>query len=473
MVRPHGLLFGTPSPFVVVVVFIYCITFNQISQVDRVDLFQNDDGTDVDSLVITIGESQPLASREGQVTNLAPNDIRTSQTIDNQAWWTSYPALTYNKVPLEPEETFMWKGRQRKLCKRIKKEFHKSSRTVLYFGLPCQKLHQQHRHGNLLFGLYAMHVAAAAHDADLIFVCQEKEFYENIFWWVQSLPYSIEEKRHLLLSEKKLPDPSSTCAGMGKIPVQYATRLIQHDLRRMALSISGPRTLPMKQYAIEHVKSSSTGNLNKRDRLPSQPLHPEMELDSVAIHFRCGDLLGNLNADMNDNYGMMPFYVYKSILQNATTSIGIITAPFDPKHLRKQDARHGRQCQELVETFRDYLQEHAPRARITIRNDPTETIPMVFSRLVLADQASICIRSTFCILPTLASFAQNRIFLEGGVSYFVSHLKEEGLFLLHSNSTPYIYSHEIHQMGWNATMEWLLQDESWHTRATNFDPEQQ
>ncbi len=463
MTRPCEFSLGTKAPFVLLATFVYCITLSQILHVGRVILYENNDlqtsdrpTTALESTSIHWKLSNDNSSHNIIITPYTPGDIM--RTLENAGF-------TYHKVPLEPDETFMWKGRQRKLCKRIKKESHNASRTALYFGAPCHALHQQHRHGNLLFGLYSMHVAAAAHDADLIFACREVNYYKNIFWWVQSLPYSIELKRNLLLS----PDPpisSSTCAGMGKVPVQYAAKLVKYDLRQMALSIVGPRTLAAKQYTLEQPQSSSTESSIKKDRLPSQPLHPDMDLDSVAIHFRCGDLLSNLDADTNENYGMMPFYVYSSLLQDAT-SIGIVTAPFDPDHLRKQDARHGRQCQELVETLRDYLQHHIPQARVSIRNDPSETIPMVFARLVMADHASICIRSTFCVFPTLASFAQKRVFLEGGISYFVSNLQEEGLVLLKSNSTPYIYSHEIHQMGWKDTVEWLLKSEEWHKQATH------
>ena len=275
-------------------------------------------------------------------------------------------------------------------------------------------------------------------------------------------------KRELLLQaqEQKPPSRSSTCAGMGRIPLQYASDLVTHDLRRMALAIAGPQTSLMKQYVAEHPELPIPKKSKKEDRLPSQPIHPKMELDAVAIHFRCGDLLGNLNSEMNDNYGLMPFYVYASLLKKKDTTIGIVTAPFDPDHLRKQDAHYGLRCQELVEMFRDYLEDHAPWARVTIRNDPSETIPMVLSRLVLADRTSICIRSTFCVFPTLARFAQQRIFLEGGVSYFVSNMTDDpGLVLLKKRTTPYIYSHDIHKLGWNKTIEWLLRDEKWHKES--------
>jgi hypothetical protein len=317
-----------------------------------------------------------------------------------------------------------------------------------------------------------MHIAASAHGADLMFVCHEKNDYDNLFWWTQSLPYTIYLKRDLLAQAQQRVQPppsrSSTCAGMGKIPLQYASDLVTYDLRRMALNIAGPRTSEMKQYASENPELTIPKHSKKQDRLPSKPLHSKMELDSVAIHFRCGDLLGNLNSEMNENYGLMPFYVYTSLLTKKDTTIGIVTAPFDPDYLRKQDVHHGPQCQELVERFRDYVQEHAPWAKVSIRNDPTETIPMVLSRLILADRKSICIRSTFCVFATLASFAQQRIFLEGGVSYFISDISDPGVIRLEQAHTPYMYSHEIHQLGWNDTMQWLLHDEHWHTQQRNF-----
>jgi hypothetical protein len=205
--------------------------------------------------------------------------------------------------------------------------------------------------------------------------------------------------------------------------------------------------------------------------------------------------LSNLDATQNGNYGFVPFSVYRSVLADmildetttaTSTTIGIITAPFDPHHLRRQDAQHATKCQILVETLRDYLESHFPgTSKVSIRNDPSETIPMVLSRLILADQVSICIRSTFCVFPTLASFAKKRVFLEGGVSYFVSsssistsknnHQNQRSgesappnedyyygneLHLLDSKQTPYLYSHDIQTLGWNASLEWLLTTES-------------
>jgi len=353
----------------------------------------------------------------------------------------------------------------------------------------CTKLHSQHRHGNLLYGLYSMHLAAVAHDGtDFLFICTETKQYDNLFWWLQSDYSTIELKRSLLLlssssesspqvddhtagSANESTDKNGTtfsntkainrklskraaCQGMGKIPLQFAEDLIRYDLRRMALAIFGtrPNRTDLRPYQ------------SVSDKLPEPSLFPTEEIDSVAIHFRCGDVLSNLNQGEKASYGLLPFYVYRDMLHRALANddetidtIGIVTAPFQPHLLRREDIQYASQCQELTESLRDYLQSAFVGTRVTIRNSPNDTIPMVYSRLILASKVSICIRSTFCVFPTLSSFARKRVFLEGGVNYFVADDNSSGLQVWSAKSTPYLLSHEIHQLEWEGTKEWLLQ----------------
>jgi hypothetical protein len=462
--------------------FVYGIVYNQISLTRRLatniedevvsrpltavrnELKQSSQPVTAQGAVAEISARDATASRPGA------RDERPHRRSVNSLFQSNYSESTtgstllpYHIVELHQKETFMWQGRQRRLCDRLKKETQKKKGTWMFLRSRCQALHAQHQHGNLLFGLYAMHVAALAHDSDLIFVCDEQKKYANLFWWLQSTPQTVELKRSLLQnftlvgSKATSPKPSrrAACFGMGKNPLHYAADLAQYDLRRMALAIYGSRSERMdpKQYKSD------------QDKLPVEPLYPEEELDSVAIHFRCGDVLSNLSQGSKANYGLVPFFVYRNVLKEAEDddvdridSIGIVTAPFDAGHLREQDAKHASKCQELVESLRDYLQSGFANARVTIRNSPNDTIPMVYSRLILATQVSICIRSTFCTFPTLSSFAKKRVFLEGGVNYFLADVDDTGLDVRSTMDTPYLLSHEIHSMGWNGTKAWLLQN---------------
>lgn len=404
----------------------------------------------------------------------APRDDNTtteSLGIFSEGDFDDIATPSYHFVKLHQSEAFMWEGRQKRLCKRLHKEEqkHKNNRTVIYLGpASCKVLHKQHRHGNLLYGYYAMHVASLAHDVDFVFVCQEKEEYDNLFWWIQAPAADVQARRKLLRQHRSTKKDSNTkgsnagvvsrsraCSGMGKNPLQYATPLAQRDLRRMAISIFGQRSTTF---------SSGLSSLASKPLLP--PLFPKVELDAVAIHLRCGDVLSNLSADKNTNYGLLPFFVYRDMVEkvrqdtnDTIASIGIVTAPFQKERQRSIDSTHASKCQDLVETLRDYLQSHFPETRVTIRNSPDDTIPMIYSRLILAEQASICIRSTFCVFATLSSFAKKRIFLEGGVNYFVTNNLEEGLVVWNATETPFLFSHEVQELGgWNETKKWLLQN---------------
>ena len=44
-------------------------------------------------------------------------------------------------------------------------------------------------------------------------------------------------------------------------------------------------------------------------------------------------------------------------------------------------------CRALISAFVDYLQSRFPKARITIRNDPNETIALTYARMIMANQS--------------------------------------------------------------------------------------
>jgi hypothetical protein len=142
----------------------------------------------------------------------------------------------------------------------------------------------------------------------------------------------------------------------------------------------------------------------------------DVELDDVAIHFRCGDLMQSLHV----HYGFMKFSSFANRIQNTTApfSIGIITQPFAPAANTTNDtntvkvhrpADHGdgvdHLCYVTVHAFVNYLQARFPQARIRIRNGPDETIALAYARLVVANQAFLPI-STFSVFPTLASMGR-------------------------------------------------------------------
>jgi hypothetical protein len=342
-------------------------------------------------------------------------------------------------VQLGTKEAFFWKGKQKNLCQKIDEEQEEGKHLLLSLTAPCDILHTQQRHGNFVLGLYAMHLAAMAHQAHFVFRCSEtKPQTANIFWWLQTKNVTLTRTSSNTLYDPPLPIPEQVCKGMGKAPLQYTSELVRNDLRRMAIQIFGARDKVTTHFSEEH-------------QLPP-PLFPEEELDTVAIHFRCGDVLGNLNKKVNDNYGMVAFQAYRDRIDPQVQSIGIVTAPFDPKHLRDLDAKHHKGCKRIVNELVDYLQTSFPRATVTIRNKPSDTVPMVYSRMILAQQ-TFCIRSTFCLFPAIASF-RTSFFQQGGVAYFVSPMADvyDNIELMEED---YLLSHQIFQLGLESTIGWL------------------
>ena len=364
--------------------------------------------------------------------------------------------LEFHEISLKANELFMWSGAQIKLCKHIQEEKNKIENNrqqkplVAYLKRPCARFHARNQHGSLVYGIYAMHLAAMTHDIDLIFQCEEETAESNAFWWLQSNPEDIIDTRALLQkSTTEIYDETplsskDACTGMGMIPFGYAFNLARAQLRNMAIGIFGARHFGYEK------KSDNKTTLSSHHA----PLYLDEELDQVSIHFRCGDVMKGFQTI---NYGMVPFDVYRSVLLGKNySSIGIVTQPFDKgKILRDLDAEYSNDCKHIVTSLQNYLSDHFSSAKVSIRNSQSDTIPMVMARLVLAEH-TICIRSTFCMFPALATFGE-ATFLPGGVAYFLDPIAQfhSNVHLLDSTKVPYLFSHQIKEIGLNRTIDWL------------------
>jgi hypothetical protein len=115
------------------------------------------------------------------------------------------------------------------------------------------------------------------------------------------------------------------------------------------------------------------------------------QVDEVAIHFRCGDILSSSILYM----GFIPFKAYLKMIPKHTKRIGIIsTLSFhmgDPK-LTKPG------CLGLLTGLHKFLSAYYPGARVTQHLDDSEV--QSYARLAAA-QIAICGISTFCIYPSL------------------------------------------------------------------------
>jgi hypothetical protein len=349
-------------------------------------------------------------------------------------------------VVLHPEESFMWLGNQARLCKRIRKEWEDDKDLVLSVRAPCDLIHSRHQHGNYVLGIYAMHVAAMAYEVEFQFQCSSRKTTQNIFWWLQTTTTTTNGTNSLAtkLYDPPLPPKDLACRGMGKAPIHYMSERIRHDLRRMAVRIFGIRDEEMAQrYKGEY-------------HIEIPPLFPEVDLDEVAIHFRCGDVLRNLGKN-ETNYGLVKFQTYRNHIDpESRQSIGIVTTPFDKKKLRHQDASFHKSCERITQKLVAYLSKHFPHAKVNIRNDPTDSLEMVYSRLILAKQ-NICVRSTFCLFPAIAAFGTSFV-QEGGVAYFIPQVAQVYDNIQLMNGTV-LRSYDISKRGIQSTIAWLLEEE--------------
>jgi hypothetical protein len=156
--------------------------------------------------------------------------------------------------------------------------------------------------------------------------------------------------------------------------------------------------------------------------------------DDVVIHFRCGDILGG---QLRNDFGMIPFRTYtKYINHNETSTIGIVTQPFETDRNRQIDRGRIQHCRRVVERLVEYLQENMIPAAATgttttirIHNGLNETIPMAYARIVEAKQQAFTTLSSFGIFPVIATKGDG-YFQRGndGVNPWTTYLRVDNNF---------------------------------------------
>ena len=179
-----------------------------------------------------------------------------------------------------------------------------------------------------------------------------------------------------------------------------------------------------------------------------------MTIDEVAIHLRCGDIISGNLSPKDKNYGLVQFQAYRKNIPVTVKSIGIVTAPFSEENRRKQDHGSGEMCRTLVFELVDYLESHFPKAKVRVRNDPNESIPEVVSRLITAEH-NFCVRSTFCLLPSIASYGTSYV-QKGGTAYFMDDVSKvyDDIVMM---DEPFLLNREIREGGFNFTLKWLTE----------------
>jgi hypothetical protein len=305
--------------------------------------------------------------------------------------------------------------------------------VLLTLTVDCPQLAQNEAYGqgNWITAWYMVRMATALAQVDVRFACVGGTARERNHWllpWLEGY-YTPRDDKNASPFIEDLPTGKQVCTSKYKdIRIDKIVPVIQRDMRQMAQRV-------VQKY---------------------QP-----KLDDVAIHFRCGDVLGG---QFRNDFGMIPFREYIHwIDKNNTTSIGIVTQPFQVDRNREVDGRHAQACERVVHKLVDYLQGHYPNATIRIHNHPdTETFPMAYARLVLARQAFTTL-SSFGIFPVIATYGQG-YFQKGneGVNPWATHVPKS-LSNIHEMDANVLGTLDIYNLvskkGWDPVMEWFVAKE--------------
>ncbi|GAX27489.1 hypothetical protein FisN_23Hh045 [Fistulifera solaris] len=158
---------------------------------------------------------------------------------------------------------------------------------------------------------------------------------------------------------------------------------LRNDLRRMALSLVGVSA---------HSSATNIDRQLQTGVVSSSPLVPEVEVDDVAVHFRCGDIL---EKTPHLNYGYARFAPLADLISDAASSIGIVIQDFQDEKSR---------CAILVYALQLYLQKRFPQARVNVRGPPSESIALQYARFILAQQVLTAGTYAYMTMPFSATF---------------------------------------------------------------------
>jgi hypothetical protein len=193
--------------------------------------------------------------------------------------------------------------------------------------------------------------------------------------------------------------PAAACGGVFQQPLGHMVPAMQRDLRHMAVALVG-RSPGLKED-VEEKAPSFVPQISPAVTLDPPPF-ADVEWDDAVIHFRCGDLMDS----GHPSFAFMNFRGYtRPIARNTTTSIGILTSPYDPGagSVRRVDARPQIQerCRIVVASLQEYVREQFPQARVRIHTE--DSIALTYVRMILAQQVVAGI-STFGVMPAVATF---------------------------------------------------------------------
>jgi hypothetical protein len=311
--------------------------------------------------------------------------------------------------------------------------------TLNCTGLPAST-------GNWITAFYMMKLTAAAGRVDLQFQCHtgmENLETDLLPWFTGYYPAPTNDTWPY---DFGWPEAKAACTGVYRnVPLHHMTRGIQHDMRRIAVAILGPRGFDTSSLDLTQLENLLGG-------IEEKPFDTQLDIDDAAIHFRCGDVFGITNKNY---YGLIKFKEYVQRIPNETRSIGIHTQPFDEKLVRPIDREPTEQCKKAVFVLVDYLQKAFPNTKITIRNTENDTLPLTYARLTMAAQTIVSM-STFGIFPAIGTFGEGFYQKSGGQNRFAKNVAEI-LQNFHTMEGPIISSPDIRDADWKDIVKFLTE----------------
>lgn len=333
---------------------------------------------------------------------------------------TPSPVLVYSEYNNSVQEVDMLANDlfEGNFCRRIHQSFTNftdpSTNHIIRIHFHCRRLFDESGlgTGNFISAIYALRlVAKAMGNITIDFRCNDAqdEAADLILPWLTgTFP--------AMLASYHEPSLEEACQAYQSVPIGAALDDIKREMRRLAVALVGIPFAghPAEAWAAEHLWSKPTMGLYQlpNPRPDDNPLIPPEQLndglDDAVLHFRCGDLIfSNLS-----RFGFMRFHSYARHLDPNTTSIGIATQSYQAgPNVRSADInmkKKPQRCRQVIEAFVTYLQERFPQARITVRNDPNESIALSFARMVMAQQVVVGI-SSFGVFPAVATFGHSYI----------------------------------------------------------------
>ncbi|KAG7353328.1 hypothetical protein IV203_009377 [Nitzschia inconspicua] len=343
-----------------------------------------------------------------------------------------------HRLVVNVNETYLfWNNGQDRLCQLLRSMTLSPSldgtqdvpTSLLNITMDCYDHainHQGFGQGNWITAVYAARMATALAGVNFKFQCSDgqRSRMQLLLPWLDAYQPAPSNRKDWPYSGTRPTQATACNSKYSALRIDKMASEIQSDIRKMAVALVGDQTIVHRypQFA-SHVP----------------PLIPNIDLDNVAIHFRCGDVLGG--AKRND-FGMIRFYEYKKWIPRSTTSIGILTQPFEKERNRGKDAGKADSCRVVVGALVDYLQAFAPNANISIHNGANETLPLAYARLAMAN-FSFTSLSSFGIFPVVGTFGEGHFQKgNGGVNPFATYIPQ--------------YLPNIHQMNAEVRGTWEM-----------------